>query len=85
MLQWLNGTLPNGNISNLTTDWSDGVNISALVNSCRPGLISKYASLNRNKGEKNAQKAMDLAQSKLGIPPVLEPAHMPTDDRLIFV
>jgi len=36
MLDWMNATLPDKDISNFTTDWNDGINLSALVNYCKP-------------------------------------------------
>lgn len=39
MLAWLQAALPECKITNLTTDWNSGVNLSALLDYCEPGKI----------------------------------------------
>ena len=34
LLVWIQTVLPDNSINNLTSDWSDGRNLSALVNHC---------------------------------------------------
>lgn len=39
LMNWINSKLPpDVQISNFTTDWNDGRAISALVDSCAPGM-----------------------------------------------
>ena len=42
LLKWMNATLPDKDITNFTTDWNDGITLSALVNYCKPGLIPNH-------------------------------------------
>ena len=76
LLRLINGILPDRNITNFTTDWNDGVNLSALINYCKPGLIPNHASLNRNNALKNIQGAMHLARKHLKVPCILNPRDL---------
>ena len=37
LLEWVQNKIPDRPIRNFTTDWNDGTNIGALVDSCAPG------------------------------------------------
>ena len=70
LLGWMNATLPGMGIRNLTTDWNDGIKLSALVDSMKPGLIPDHATLNPNNALPNTRNAMNLAEEHFGIPQV---------------
>ena len=38
LLQWIRKKIPERNIKNLSTDWNDGINLGALVETCFPGV-----------------------------------------------
>ncbi|XP_054089626.1 filamin-C isoform X2 [Zeugodacus cucurbitae] len=76
MLAWLQAALPECKISNLTTDWNSGVNLAALLDYCQPGLFPHWRSLDPKESVQNCTNAMNLAQSKFGVPRVLEPAYL---------
>lgn len=82
MLTWVNAVLPGRNITNFTTDWNDGVNLVALVNYCKPGLIESdsYA---KHPFERVA-KAMQLAHTELEVCQVMSPEdlHMEQPEEL---
>ena len=73
LLNWVNAILPNAVSQNFTTDWNDGLRLSALVDYCRPGLIPDHTSLDPNDGLSNITTAMELAEKELGVPLVLHP------------
>ena len=73
MLDWIKATLPDKNISNFTTDWNNGINLSALVNCCKPGLIPNHATLDPSNAIENISNAMALAEEQLGIPKLMQP------------
>ena len=58
MLAWLKAVLPEDcNIKNFTSDWNNGINLSALINYCKPGLMPNWQTLNPNNGLENCKKA----------------------------
>ena len=67
LLTWINGVLPNQNITNFNTHWKDGRMLSALINYCQPGLIQDHASLKASNAAQNVQKAIAIAKSQLGV------------------
>ncbi|XP_037903805.1 filamin-B isoform X3 [Hermetia illucens] len=76
MLAWLQAALPECKITNLTTDWNSGVNLSALLDYCQPGLFSHWKNLDPSQSVRNCTNAMDIAQREFGIPKVLEPEYL---------
>ncbi|XP_078614622.1 filamin-A-like isoform X4 [Branchiostoma floridae x Branchiostoma japonicum] len=73
MLLWLQTVLPECRITNLSTDWNDGIALSALVDYCRPGLFPHWRSLNRQDALQNCRNAMDIAEREFNIPQVVSP------------
>jgi filamin len=73
LLLWLRNALPDLTIKNVTTNWNDGIALSALVDFCQPGLIPNYKSLNPEDRLRNVTVAMKLAEDKLRIPQILSP------------
>ena len=84
LLSWFRSVLPHSNINNFSTDWNDGINLSALVDYCKPGLIPNHASLDPNNGLQNITNAMNLAEENFGIPQVMRPEDLavPKPDEL---
>lgn len=76
LLNWVNATLPSNPARNFTTDWNDGVRLSALVDYCRPGLLPNHASLDPANSLGNITKAMDVAEKELGVPQVMQPEDL---------
>lgn len=76
MLAWLQAALPKCKINNLTTDWNSGVNLSALLDYCQPGLFPHWNSLDANQSVRNCTNAMNIAQREFGVPKVLEPEYL---------
>ena len=79
LVGWVKATLPNKEISNFSTDWNDGRNLSALVDHCKPGLIPNHASLDPSNRLENIRNAMDLAEDNFGIPQVMQPEDLAVD------
>ena len=73
LLDWMNATLPDKDITNFTTDWNDGINLSALVDYCKPGLIPNHPFLEPSNAIENITKAMAIAEEHLGIPQIMQP------------
>ena len=73
LLLWLKNALPDREIRNVTTDWNDGVALSALNEFCQPGLCPNYKSLDPNAKLQNSSEAMDAAEKNFKIPKVLSP------------
>jgi len=75
MLAWLKAVLPDCKIKNFTSDWNNGINLSALLDYCRPGLLPNWQRLSPNNGLENCKRAMDIAEREFKIPMILEPQH----------
>ena len=76
LLGYVNAALPGHNVTNFASDWNDGLNLSALVDSCKPGLIPDHASLNPDNALENITKAMDIAERELNVPQVMHPEDL---------
>ncbi|XP_070173160.1 filamin-A-like isoform X2 [Littorina saxatilis] len=73
MLAWLKAVIPDCHISNFTSDWNDGVALSALIDYCQPGLFPDWNRLNRHNRLENCKSAMSIAKESLNIPMVVRP------------
>ncbi|KAK7485457.1 hypothetical protein BaRGS_00023267, partial [Batillaria attramentaria] len=73
MLAWLQAVIPECHIGNFTSDWNDGVALSALIDYCEPGLFPEWKKLSRHNRLENCQNAMTIAREKLNIPMVVRP------------
>ena len=62
--------LTKSNATNISTDWNNGIILSALVDKLHPGVIPDHASLDPNNGLENARYAMSIAEKKLDVPQV---------------
>ncbi|XP_023244648.1 filamin-A-like [Centruroides sculpturatus] len=76
MLSWLRAVLPDLNVTNFTSDWNDGIALSALLEYCKPGLFPRWKSLDRREGIKNCNNAMMVAKEEFNIPMILTPEDL---------
>ncbi len=76
LVNWVNSTIPNKEVRNFSSDWNDGLALSALVDYCKPGLIPNHTSLDPNNGLENIKNAMEIAEKELGVPQVMHPEDM---------
>ena len=60
-------------VKNFTSDWNDGIIISALVDAIAPGLCPEYEDMKPENGEENAARGMKLAEDWLDVPQVSMP------------
>ncbi|XP_078340922.1 uncharacterized protein LOC111104401 isoform X4 [Crassostrea virginica] len=91
LLHWcqrvLNNKFRNVHIIDLTTSWRSGLALCALIHTFKPSLID-FNSLSSLDTAKNNQLAFDVAQTELGIPPVMtgqEMAACAAPDKLSMV
>ncbi|XP_023932624.1 filamin-A-like [Lingula anatina] len=90
MLSWLQAVIPECNIRNFSSDWNDGIALSALLEYCKPGLFTNWRNLPRYEGSdedrayqirlENCRNAMDVAKKEFGIPMVLRPEDLANPD-----
>ena len=73
---YLQGFLLHSNITNFTTDWNNGLLLSALIDKLHPGLIPDLSSLDSNNGIENTQRALKNAEIHFDIPQVLSYAAL---------
>ncbi|RCN41639.1 hypothetical protein ANCCAN_12388 [Ancylostoma caninum] len=71
LLNWIRSKLPSGMpLTNFTSDWNDGVAVGALVNALVPGAVMDWDQWTPENALENTQKAMQIAQERLGVEPV---------------
>ena len=87
LLAWVQRKIPQYKVSNFTTDWNNGIALSALVDAVRPGLISNHADLPKAKSLQNAEQAMKIAEERLGVRCLLTAREMtdPEVDQLVVM
>ncbi|XP_077987433.1 filamin-A-like [Glandiceps talaboti] len=79
MMIWIRAVLPELTIKNFSSDWNDGVALSALLDYCQPGLFPNWRTLDRSNKLENCSEAMKTAKEKFDIPLVLSPEDMSSD------
>lgn len=67
-------------IENFHTSWKSGLGFAALINKFRPDLLD-YNALNKSDPMSVLQHSFAVAQSKLGIPPLLDPEDIHNVDK----
>ena len=67
LLTWIQSTIPFRNVTNLTTDWCDGVSLVALCNCLCAGIAPEWSTLNASNAINNLTVAMKAAEENLGI------------------
>ena len=67
LLAWVRATIPEHNVTNFTTNWSDGVVLSALINKLKPGLITD---ITYSQPLETICHALNVAEEHFGIPQV---------------
>ena len=77
LLQWIRQRVTFRVIDNLDSDWCDGLCLTALCNTVKPGMLEDAESLDPKDGLKNITYAMIAAERELGIPiTYVQPADM---------
>lgn len=76
MLSWLQGVLPECRVANFTTDWNSGINLSALLDYCKPGLFPHWKHLDPRDRINNCRNAMNLAKKEFNVPLILQPEYL---------
>ena len=67
LLTWIQSTIPLRNITNLTTDWCDGISLVALCNCLCAGIVPEWDTLDTSNAIGNLTIAMKAAEENLGI------------------
>ena len=67
LLNWIRQKIPGKKINNLSTDWNDGINLAALLDSCHPGLCPDKDQMDPHNALDNLEKCVKLAQTRLNI------------------
>lgn len=76
LLQWIQNKVPDVPITNLTSDFNNGVALGALVDACAPGLCPDWDKWNPKDALKNATAAMKIAEQHLGVAPLVSPEEL---------
>ena len=85
LLLWLQAKIPHCNISNLSTDWNNGINLAALMDACHPGLMPTWRDMDPHKAHENLEKCTKLSKDRLDIECPVRPAEFsnPKVDEII--
>ena len=67
LLLWIQAKIPQQGITNLSTDWNNGINLAALIEACHPGLIPSWKELDPHKAKDNLDTCINLAKNRLDI------------------
>ena len=76
LLNWVQGALPDQNVTNLNTNWQNGVNLAYLLNALKPGLFRNCRELDPKKAVDNLTKAMEIGEKHFGVKPVFTPSQL---------
>ena len=76
LLMWVQSLVPDRNITNLSSDWADGINLAALLEAISPGLISNWRQWDSVQAVENITRCMTLAEQVFGIKTALTPHQM---------
>ena len=84
LMRWLRETLPDRNITNLTTDWNSGINLAYLVDAVGSGILPKCRQMDPADAIENLVQAMHVAEEHLQVKPFIKASLMadPTVDEL---
>ena len=84
LMLWMKSLLQGRNITNLTTDWNNGIYLAYLVDAMSPGSFPNWSQLNAADAVENLTKAMDAAERQLQVKPFIKASQMadPTVDEL---
>ena len=74
--EWAQSLIPHVPIKNMSTDWCSGINLTALINIIRPGILPDWTVLDEERGVDNITKAIGMAEYSLGIEPSLTAEEM---------
>lgn len=67
VLQWIQKTIPQNNIKNLTTDWNSGINLGALADACFPGMCSDWETMDPTNATQNLERLFSLIDQRIGV------------------
>ena len=76
LMRWIQGKIPQQNITNFKTDWNNGVNLACLVNALVPGGFPDCNELDPHDSLQNLTRAMKIAEEHLGVKPVIKPSQL---------
>lgn len=71
LLKWVKEALPQRKITNLTTDWLDGISYAALINTLHPSLFVDWKTLSKDTPTENVTQVIETAKKHLDIKPVV--------------
>ena len=74
LLKWVKDKMPEldreGKVTNLDTDWKNGVNLACLLDALQPGCFPNWRGLNPANASENFALAMKCGEERFGLKPV---------------
>ncbi|KAL7713425.1 Calponin-homology (CH) domain-containing protein [Entamoeba marina] len=80
LLEWVNSKLKSHQIKNFGNDWSNGEVLCDLIDALEPDFIDLGAANNKTPGEDRIAYGESIAEEKMDIPAIIEPADMAMKD-----
>lgn len=75
-MNWIQSKCPDLPLNNFTNDWTSGLAVGALVDSCAPGLCPDWEKWDPKDAVQNASEAMGLADDWLNVRQLIRPEEM---------
>lgn len=69
LMKWVKRALPHSGITNFTSNWFDGILLSALLNSCFPGTMSDWMKMMKESANENATEFYETCRNRLNFDP----------------
>jgi filamin len=79
-MAWIQSVLPEIRLTNFRQNWNDGIALSCLIDYCKPGTFSNWADLDPTKKYENCTNALRIAEEELGIPDIITPENMASNE-----
>ena len=67
LLEWIQHKIPKQKITNLSTDWNDGINLAALMEACHKGIFPRWKDLDPHNSLPNVKECIETAKRRLDI------------------
>lgn len=76
LLDWIRRKIPENSVKNLSTDWTNGINLGALGEACFPGLCPDWKDMDPANGINNNERLLGVMKERLGLQSSISAAEL---------